>query len=270
MLQFFDIFFSPHRNLTPGTPTIPKSPPMMQKTGTQFVPLRECILAYVLDEVLCGLYFLHSLDMVHQDIKPGNILINNWAQVKIGDFGLTGVGSEGVQGGTRLYMSPERLYGERSKLQGRDLLVHKQKADIWSVGVMAVECALGLHINSDIHLFQCSMTSSRMRSVEFDPRMLSSRNIRPEKVDLMKDEKLRSSFSWEAITKSLSEHKELSRTIDGMSACFIDFCKNCLEFSPEERPPAQGLRQHLFIDNNKGDNHRNSWGHRQVWVLKCF
>ena len=42
----------------------------------------------VLYNLLCGLNFLHSINISHRDIKPGNILVNMDCQVKICDFGL--------------------------------------------------------------------------------------------------------------------------------------------------------------------------------------
>jgi serine/threonine protein kinase len=38
-------------------------------------------------QILTGLAYLHSKDIVHRDIKPANILRHTRAHVKIGDFG---------------------------------------------------------------------------------------------------------------------------------------------------------------------------------------
>ena len=38
--------------------------------------------------LLCGLNFIHSTNLMHRDIKPQNILIDSNCQVKICDFGL--------------------------------------------------------------------------------------------------------------------------------------------------------------------------------------
>merc|ERR1711939_574084 len=79
---------------------------------------------------------------MHRDIKPGNILFSSAGFVKLGDFGITKTLHNTLPGlakeastyvGTSLYMSPERLQGK----------MYNFTSDVWSVGVMAIELALG-------------------------------------------------------------------------------------------------------------------------------
>jgi len=42
----------------------------------------------VLYQILCGLKFIHSANIIHRDIKPGNILLDEDYNVRICDFGL--------------------------------------------------------------------------------------------------------------------------------------------------------------------------------------
>lgn len=52
-------------------------------------PFTETQIVFICHEVLQGLKFLHSIGIIHRDIKASNILVNQSGQVKIGDFGRT-------------------------------------------------------------------------------------------------------------------------------------------------------------------------------------
>lgn len=52
------------------------------------VPLQEEHIVTIIYNSLCALNFIHSANIIHRDIKPGNFLINSSCSVKICDFGL--------------------------------------------------------------------------------------------------------------------------------------------------------------------------------------
>lgn len=95
------------------------------------------ILSYAI-QMAEALDYAHRFDIVHRDIKPGNIVISSQGRLKISDFGIAQLPSGNLtQAGTILgtpkYMSPEQVRGER--LDGR--------SDIFSLGVILYEMFAG-------------------------------------------------------------------------------------------------------------------------------
>ncbi|KAI6036242.1 Pkinase-domain-containing protein [Pisolithus microcarpus] len=86
-------------------------------------------------QILQGLNYLHERDIVHRDIKGGNILVDNKGGIKISDFGISKKVDGNLLTGKRMasvfWMAPE--------------VVHTTAADIWSVGCLVVEMLTGEH-----------------------------------------------------------------------------------------------------------------------------
>ena len=90
----------------------------------------------ILIQVARGLQYAHSQGIVHQDIKPANIFIEDGHRTKLLDFGLARpIGSDDdlCLAGTPHYMAPEQIGGEA--LDGR--------TDIYAFGITAFEMATG-------------------------------------------------------------------------------------------------------------------------------
>ena len=58
-------------------------------SSTPPVPLQEDHIVTIIYNSLCALNYMHSANIIHRDIKPGNFLINSNCSVKICDFGLS-------------------------------------------------------------------------------------------------------------------------------------------------------------------------------------
>lgn len=99
--------------------------------------LLEREIAFVLREILRGLEFMHGMKRLHRDLKGENVLISlDGKSVKLGDFGFcVELSDENPQRrslvGTPNWMAPEVIGRQR----------YAYKADIWSVGIIAIECA---------------------------------------------------------------------------------------------------------------------------------
>ncbi|XAR54787.1 Mitogen-activated protein kinase kinase [Bertholletia excelsa] len=106
--------------------------------------LPEPAIAAMARRVLEGLNYLHGMKIVHGDIKPSNLLINHKGEIKIADFGTSQILDDRVDhtdsySGTYAYMSPERFDSE--KWNGG--FSNGFAADVWSLGVVALECHVG-------------------------------------------------------------------------------------------------------------------------------
>ncbi|KAH9518538.1 Cyclin-Dependent Kinase 7 [Bulinus truncatus] len=101
---------------------------------TSLIMTAPHIKSYVL-QTLLGLEYLHAHWVLHRDMKPNNLLINEQGVLKIGDFGLAkfyGSPSRPYshQVVTRWYRCPELLFGARAYGEG---------VDIWAVGCIIAE-----------------------------------------------------------------------------------------------------------------------------------
>jgi len=95
--------------------------------------LTEKELACTLQQTLKGLAYVHAQKRIHRDIKSGNLLLQQDGRVKLCDFGVAGeLTSEAKRHtmiGSPYWMAPEII----------DDAGHDEKADIWSLGITAIE-----------------------------------------------------------------------------------------------------------------------------------
>jgi serine/threonine-protein kinase len=98
-------------------------------------------LARLGEEVCAGLAHAHKRGVIHRDIKPHNILLDENGHAKVTDFGIaraldeaTQATSTGAYLGTALYSSPEQLQGQKAT----------PKSDVYSLGATLYQAATGV------------------------------------------------------------------------------------------------------------------------------
>ncbi|GAA5930701.1 hypothetical protein JCM1841_004740 [Sporobolomyces salmonicolor] len=185
----------------------------------------EIIIQIYALQMLSGLIYLHSQDVVHRDIKPDNILLDSNGTIKFVDFGAakvlaknqkslasrsrmggpinvveTGAGPADANSltGTPMYLSPETVKGERRGKKGA--------MDVWAVGCVILECATGRRPWSNLDNEWAIMFHIGI-AVQHPP---------------------------------LPEPHQLSEL-------GIDFIRQCLMIDPDKRPSAEELMLHPWI-----------------------
>lgn len=193
----------------------------------------EAVIQVYTLQMLDGLVYLHSKDVVHRDIKPDNILLDHLGVIKYVDFGaakvlaknsrtvqrsrrggiaaggnmagMTGpdgkpVGAAAVQSlqGTPMYMSPEVIKGESRGRRGA--------MDVWSLGCVVLEFATGRRPWSQL---------DNEWAIMFHIGMAQQHPPLPEPGQL--------------------------------SELGIDFIRQCLIIDPYDRPSAAEMREHPWI-----------------------
>ncbi len=106
--------------------------------------LEESEAVFYACQLLDAISYMHKKNVIHRDLKLGNLFLNSFWDIKIGDFGLaTSVSSEDERKkyifyfevfdirticGTPNYIAPEILFDRNN--------VHSFEVDLWSFGVI--------------------------------------------------------------------------------------------------------------------------------------
>ncbi|XP_064301944.1 interferon-induced, double-stranded RNA-activated protein kinase [Phalacrocorax carbo] len=108
-------------------------------------------------QILKGVKYIHSKELIHRDLKPQNIFISHEDKIKIGDFGLVtsvACGALTENRGTATYMAPEQFGGKYGK-----------EVDIYALGLIWFEILSAFssqHERSKVwtHVRECNLPES--------------------------------------------------------------------------------------------------------------
>ncbi|XP_068630194.1 serine/threonine-protein kinase Nek8-like isoform X2 [Battus philenor] len=97
--------------------------------------IKQTEILFYFSQVLLGVHYIHSLDIIHRDLKAENILLTgkNGKIVKIGDFGISKMLASAKKTstviGTPYYLAPELCEGKP----------YDTKSDVWALGCLLYE-----------------------------------------------------------------------------------------------------------------------------------
>jgi serine/threonine protein kinase len=176
----------------------------------------ERFLGSVLAQMVMGIAHIHTVKVVHRDVKPDNFLVGG-DTIKLGDFGLScAISKQGkVNGvyGTAPFMCPEMLGGRAYDL----------KADVWSLGVIAYVLLFG--------------------NFPYMPKEQSSKGMKQAILEGAIPPK------YEPTQKANAPHQQYR------SENIVAFTRSLLEREPEQRPESADLLNTTFVMQAMKDSH---------------
>ncbi|XP_054629580.1 mitogen-activated protein kinase 4 isoform X2 [Dunckerocampus dactyliophorus] len=181
-------------------------------------------------QLLRGLKFIHSSNVLHRDLKPANIFINtDQLLLKIGDFGLArivdphyshkGYLSEGLV--TKWYCSPRLLLSPNN---------YTKAIDMWAAGCILAEMLTGRMLFAGAHeLEQMQLILDTVPVIRDEDRQ-----------DLLQVMPSYINHGWKV-------KKPFSQLLPEVDAEAVDFLEQILTFNPMDRLTAEAALSHPFL-----------------------
>ena len=207
---------------------------------TYFTPPR---LKKVATQLLSSVAYMHRLSLIHADLKPENILMKSYAacQIKLIDLGSSFFNHDRRAS----YVVQSRSYRAPEVILGCD---YDYKIDIWSIGCILVELAVG-----DVLFNDCSGAQmlARMESVLGGMPAWMRATGRYAKRYFLADGRLfeqsNESKNNRAVDVLLPQSSSLNYVLDGFDKDMADFISLLLALDPNERLGAEDALQHPYL-----------------------
>jgi len=196
-------------------------------------PLSDDHVQYFVYQILRGLKYIHSANVLHRDLKPSNLLLNANCDLKICDFGLARVASadDSSKGflteyvATRWYRAPEIMLSWKE---------YTKAVDVWAVGCIMAEI-LGrkpLFPGKD-YLHQLHLIIDILGTPSYE------------------DTEYIASPKAKSYVRSLPFKKKipLRKIYPHASDLAIDFLEKLLQFSPEKRITVDEALKHPYMSS---------------------
>ncbi|NXX29506.1 CDKL2 protein, partial [Nicator chloris] len=182
-------------------------------------------------QIMRGIAFCHSHNIIHRDIKPENILVSQSGVVKLCDFGFARplaasgeVYTDYVA--TRWYRAPELLVGDSK---------YGRPVDVWAIGSLITEMLTGEPLfpgDSDIdqlfHITKCLG------------------NLIPRQQELFYKNPLFTGMK----LPEVKELESLEKRYPKLPPAALDLAKECLQIDPDKRPSCAKLLQGDFFNKD--------------------
>ena len=137
-----------------------------EHVGGQTLPMRSsetadhiCVVARLAIQAAEALHAAHEYGVVHRDVKPSNLLLDDQGKLWVTDFGLArcrenqGLTQTGDVLGTMRYMSPEQALGRKALVD--------QRTDVYSLGITMYELATLNHPADELNDMQLLFDRNR-------------------------------------------------------------------------------------------------------------
>ena len=216
-------------------------------------PLSDSHFQFFIYQLITGVNYLHSANVIHRDLKPSNILVNKDCQIKICDFGLgRGLPEEGENDGddnanlteyvtTRWYRAPEVILCPSQ---------YSKAMDIWSIGCIFGElmarCPL---FRGENYLDQIKKINDILGSPsENDMSYISDPQARKFITDLPKTKKI-----------------EFNQIYPRANPLAIDLLEKMLCFNPQNRITIEQCLNHPYFKEIRDKNLETTALHSFDW-----